>query len=168
MKRYFSDKSPNVKWNLGKSIGITFEDFVADIIKLQLKDFHPEIKVTQTNYVGDGGKDIIVTSKIDSFTVLGQTFSASGKKSFNVYFECKSTDDDVLRFDKISASYSRAHFQDIDYYVLITNSEILPQACWYISEELKSSNIKFVLIDGYLLGGLSLKPDNLQIFINKL
>ncbi len=152
MKKYFSNKSPNIKWKMGKSIGKPFEDFVADIIKLQLKDFHPEITVTQTNYIGDGGKDIIVTSKIDSFTVLGQTFTSSEKKSFNVYFECKSTDDDLLRFDKISASYSRAHFQDIDYYVLITNSEILPQACWYISEELKSNNIRFVLIDSYLLG----------------
>ena len=152
MKRYFNDKSPNIKWTLGKNLGKTFEDFVSDIIKLQLKDFHPEITVTQTNCVGDGGKDIVVTSKIDSFTVLGQTFTASGKKSFNVYFECKSTDDDILRFDKISSSYSRARFQDIDYYVLITNSEILPQACWYISEELKCNNIKFVLIDSYLLG----------------
>lgn len=113
MKRYFSNKSPNIKWKMGKSIGKTFEDFVADIIKLQLKDFHPEITVTQTNYIGDGGKDMIVTSKIESFTVLGQTFTSSEKKSFNVYFECKSTDDDLLRFDKISASYSRAHFQEI-------------------------------------------------------
>lgn len=152
MKRYFSDNSPNVKWTLGKSIGKTFEDYIADLIKQQLKDFHPKIKVTQTKYVGDGGKDIIVTSEIDSFTVLGQNFTSSGKKSFNVYFECKSTDDDVLRFDKISASSSRAQFQDVDYYVLVTNSEILPQACWYISEELKSYDIKFVLIDGYLLG----------------
>lgn len=152
MKRYFSDKSPNVKWTLGESIGKTFENFVANIIKLQLKDFHPKIKVTQTKCVGDGGKDIIVTSEIDNFTVLGQNFTSLGKKSFNVYFECKSTDDDVLRYDKISASSSRALFQDIDYYVLVTNSEILPQACWYISEELKSYNIKFVLIDSYLLG----------------
>lgn len=113
MKRYFSNKSPNTKWKMGKSIGKTFEDFVADIIKLQLKDFHPKITVTQTNYIGDGGKDMIVTSKIESFTVLGQTFTSSEKKSFNVYFECKSTDDDLLRFDKISASYSRTHFQEI-------------------------------------------------------
>lgn len=152
MKRHFNQKSPNLKWNLGENLGKTFENFLADIIKLQLKDFHPEINVTQTNCVGDGGKDIVVASKMDSFTVLGQTFTASGKKSFNVYFECKSTDDEILRFDKISSSYSRALFQDIDYYVLITNSEILPQACWYISEELKCNNIKFVLIDSYLLG----------------
>lgn len=46
MKRHFNQKSPNLKWNLGENLGKTFEDFVADIIKLQLKDFHPEINVT--------------------------------------------------------------------------------------------------------------------------
>lgn len=152
MKRYFNGKSPNIKWKLGENIGKNFEDFIADMIKMQLKDSHPQITVTQTNYIGDGGKDIIVTSELDCFSVLGQKFVSSGKKRFSIYFECKSTDDDVLRFDKISASYSRAQFQDIDYYVLVTNSEILPQACWYISEELNSRGIKFILIDSFLLG----------------
>ncbi len=152
MKRYYYEKSPNIKWKLGNNLGKPFEDIVADIIKLQLRDFHPKIKVIQTDYIGDGGKDIIVTSEIDSFFILGQKFTSSGKKKVNIYFECKSTDDDVLRYDKISSSSSRAQFQDIDYYVLVTNGEILPQACWYISEELASHDIKFKLIDSFLLG----------------
>ena len=152
MKRYFNEKSPNVKWKLGSNLGKPFEDIVADIIKLQLRDFHPKIKVMQTDYIGDGGKDIIVTSEIDSFIILGQKFTSSGKKKINIYFECKSTDDDVLRYDKISPSSSRAQFQDIDYYVLVTNGEVLPQACWYISEELANHGIKFILIDSFLLG----------------
>ena len=152
MKRYSITKSPNKKWTLGKNLGNAFEDFVANIIKLQLKDYHPKIKVAQTRRVGDGGKDIIVTSQIDNFSILGQQFSSCGKEVFSIYFECKSTDDDLLRFDKVSSSYSRVQFQNIDYYVLVTNSEITPQACWVISEDLNSYNIKFVLIDGYLLG----------------
>ena len=152
MKRYSITKSPNIKWILGKNIGNAFEDFVAGIIKLQLKDYHPQIKVVQTRRVGDGGKDIVVTSQIDNFSVLGQQFFSCGKETFNVFFECKSTDEDVLKFDKVSSSHSRVLFQNIDYYVLVTNSEITPQACWFISEELNTYDIKFMLIDGYLLG----------------
>lgn len=152
MKRYFDKASPNIKWDLGINLGKPFEEFVADIIKLQLQDFHPRIKVQQTSYCGDGGKDVIVTSEINNFTVLGQRFTCSGKKNITIFFECKSTDNDVLRYDKISSSSSRAQFQDIDYYVLVTNSTVLPQTCWYISEELSTYGIKFMLIDSFLLG----------------
>lgn len=152
MKRYYNQKSPNIQWKLGSYLGQPFEDFVSDIIKLQLHNFHPKIKVMQTVRNGDGGKDIVVTAETDSFIVLGQKFTSSGKKTIKIFFECKSTDEDVLRYDKISSSSSRAQFQDIDYYVLVTNSEVLPQSCWYISEELNNHGIKFVLIDSFLLG----------------
>ena len=74
MKRYFCEKSPNLKWNIGENIGKNFEDFVSDLIKMQLKNLHPQVKVIQTNQVGDGGKDIIVTAETDHLVILGQIF----------------------------------------------------------------------------------------------
>ena len=62
-------------------------------------------------------------------------------------------------------------FQDTekyDYYVLVTNSEILPQTYWYLTKSLERSNISFRLIDGYLLGMylLSLEDPKLQHALN--
>lgn len=152
MKRYFCEKSPNLKWNIGENIGKNFEDFVSDLIKMQLKNLHPQVKVIQTNQVGDGGKDIIVTAETDHLVILGQNFSSYDNKNIKIYFECKSTNDQILRYDKIAPSTSRVQFQNINYYVLVTNSEILPQSYWYIAEELASKEIKFKLIDSFLLG----------------
>lgn len=152
MKRYFCEKSPNLKWNIGENIGKNFEDFVSDLIKMQLKNLHPQVKVIQTNQVGDGGKDIIVTAETDHLVILGQNFSSYDNKNIKIYFECKSTNDQILRYDKIAPSTSRVQFQNINYYVLVTNSEILPQSYWYIAEELASKDIKFKLIDSFLLG----------------
>lgn len=165
MKRYNDNNSPNKEWKLGEYLGIPFENFVLNLIRSQLKKYHPNVQVNETPRVGDGGKDIIVLSDINQIEVLGQTFITKNN-SLKIYFECKSTDDNILRYDKISSSISRVQYESIDYYVLVTNSTILPQAYWYIMEEFKNSqnNIKFVLIDSFILGTCLLNSG----FIDKL
>lgn len=160
MKRYLNEQSPNVKWDLGANLGNPFENYVANLIVQQLKQFHPNVKVTQTVSVGDGGKDIVVVSYVDSIEIFGQKFYLSGKDNIKIFFECKSTNDDLLRFDKVVSSYIRSKDQDIDYYVLVTNSCILPKTHCLITEELALKNIKFMLIDGFILGKYISKTDN--------
>ena len=165
MRRYFSGKSPNLKWQMKTDLGQNFEDFIAKIITAQLRQFHPQVRVFQTRRVADGGKDVIVSSQIGALSILGQRFAANDGKGIQICFECKSTDSDILRYDKISSSSSRMQFQDTekyDYYVLVTNSEILPQTYWYLSKSLEKSGISFRLIDGFLLGTylLSLEDRN--------
>lgn len=167
MRRYFGGKSPNLKWRMGKDLGKNFEDFIAKIIMAQLDQLHPQVQVFQTRRVADGGKDIIVSSKINNLNILGQSFTSTNGSGIRICFECKSTDNNTLRYDKISSSSSRMQFDDIekyDYYVLVTNSEILPQTYWYLTKSLEKNNILFRLIDGYLLGTylLSLELPELQ------
>lgn len=155
MRRYSSGKSPNLKWQMEADLGKNFEDYIAKIITVQLRHLHPHVQILQTRRVADGGKDIIISSKINTLNILGQKFSSTNGKGIQICFECKSTDNNILRYDKISSSSSRMQFQGIekyDYYVLVTNSEILPQTYWYLSESLERSNILFRLIDGFLLG----------------
>ena len=69
MRRYFDDHTPNIKWNIGDNLGNKFEDFVANVIKMQLHDLHPQVKTIQTSRTADGGKDIIVTSEINDLVI---------------------------------------------------------------------------------------------------
>lgn len=171
MRRYFGGKSPNLTWQMEADLGQNFEDFIAKIITLQLHQLHPQVQVFQTRRVADGGKDVIVSSQINTLNILGQNFTSTNGKGIQICFECKSTDNNTLRYDKISSSSSRMQFQatdKYDYYVLVTNSEILPQAYWYLTKSLEKSNISFRLIDGYLLGTylLSLEEPELQHALN--
>ena len=171
MRRYSSGKSPNLTWQMEANLGQNFEDFVAKIIMAQLRQLHPQVQVFQTRRVADGGKDVIVSTKINTVNILGQSFTSFNGKGIQICFECKSTDNSILRYDKISSSSSRMQFQDTekyDYYVLVTNSEILPQTYWYLTKSLERSNISFRLIDGYLLGTylLSLEDPKLQHALN--
>ena len=81
MRRYFDDHTPNIKWNIGDNLGNKFEDFVADVIKMQLHDLHPQVKTIQTSRTADGGKDIIVTSEINDLIILGQRFVSFPQKT---------------------------------------------------------------------------------------
>lgn len=159
MRRYSADMSPNVCWNLNADLGINFENYVANLIVQQLSGYHPEVTVQQTKRVGDGGKDIVVISQKDSLEILGQKFYLNGKKEVKIFFECKSTNENVLRYEKIVSSSSRSKYHNIDYYVLVTNSSILPQTFYYISNDLLSKNIIFRLIDSYLLGAYISKTE---------
>ncbi len=154
MRRYSSGKSPNLKWKMGADLGNNFEDFIAKIITIQLRQLHPQVQIFQTRRVADGGKDIIVSAKVNTLSILGQKFTSTGGNGLQICFECKSTDNSILRYDKISSSSSRMQFEGTryDYYVLVTNSEILPQTYWYLAESLEKSGIFFRLIDGFLLG----------------
>lgn len=171
MRRYSSGKSPNLKWQLKADLGNNFEDFIVRIITIQLRQLHPQVQILQTRRVADGGKDIIVSSTINAVNILGQKFTSTGGNGIKICFECKSTDYDFLRYDKISSSCTRIQYEDIekyDYYVLVTNSEILPQAYWYLSQELEKSGISFRLIDSFLLGTyfLSFESPEIQYALN--
>ena len=163
MRRYSNGKSPNLKWQIKADLGKNFEDFIARIITMQLRPLHPQVQTLQTRRVADGGKDIIVSSTVNTLNVLGQKFTSTDGKGIKICFECKSTDYDILRYDKISPSSVRIQFEDTekyDYYVLVTNSEILPQAYWYLAELLEKSGISFRLIDSFLLGTYFLSLEN--------
>ena len=88
MKRYNNSSSPNKEWKINEYLGNPFEDFIHNIIRNQVKDLYPHVKVEETPRVSDGGKDIIVYSDLNQIEILGQTF-VSKNYSLIIYFECK-------------------------------------------------------------------------------
>ena len=139
---------------MGENLGKPFEDIVNKYI-LTLCKGNENVKIKQTPSVNDGGKDIILSFIGDSLNLFGITFKnqVKGKEKTTVYIECKSTDSEKLRREKFVPSIENAIHShcEIDYYVLLTNSVILAKDHYYAKQTLENKNIKFILMDEYIL-----------------
>lgn len=148
-------KSPNLLWNLNGMDGHEFENWMFNILtKILEKYFDKGVSIEQTPGSGDNGKDIIVKSSIGLKNVFCQDFCLKNKNSITIYFECKSTNNPKLVFDKVIGNVVNSKYDDIDYFVLITNATIIPDTYYKIYMELKQGRqegIEFVLVDQYLL-----------------
>lgn len=145
-------KSPNLLWNLNGMDGHEFENWMFNILtKILEKYFDKGVSIEQTPGSGDNGKDIIVKSMISLKNVFCQDFRLKNKNSITIYFECKSTNNPKLVFDKVIGNVVNSKYDGIDYFVLITNATIIPDTYFKIYMELKQEDIEFVLVDQYLL-----------------
>lgn len=146
----------NVYWTLGDKVGNPFEDSIYNVLLTELKPFlYKGMKIKQTPRKCDGGKDIIIEFSCQTINLFGISFSKVEKETATIYIECKSTNScKPLRREKFMTSIDKGSKKDIDFYVLLTNSKIIP-IDYYDAEELLASRgnngIKFVLIDQYLV-----------------
>ena len=161
-KKHLIGNQHNLPWDLGDSLGCAFEDNIYTIITNELSVyFRLGLRIEQTPRSNDGGKDIVITSPVNIKSLLGIPIHKHGKDSITIHIECKSTNYPNLRFEKIIPSAVKNKREKIDYFILITNSEILPYTYHLIKEEL-GDNIEFILIDQYLLAkALKNKYDSL-------
>nr|WP_301863148.1 AAA family ATPase [Methanobrevibacter smithii] len=152
----------NVSWNLANTTGYEFEDKIYKIALKELKQYLLEDKMTveQTRRSNDGGKDIVIISKTD-FVLFGISFELEGKDKITIYLETKSTDKQ-LRFEKAIGNIVRSKYDKIDYFALVTNSTINPNAYYLFEHEFHDST-QFVLIDQYFLAK-SINSKHLDIF----
>lgn len=141
----------NVSWKLANTTGYEFEDKIYKIALKELKQYLLEDKMTveQTCRSNDGGKDIVIISKTD-FVLFGISFELEGKDKITIYLETKSTDKQ-LRFEKAIGNIVRSKYDKIDYFALVTNSTINPNAYYLFEHEFPDST-QFVLIDQYFFG----------------
>lgn len=145
-------KSPNLLWNLNGMDGQEFEEWIYNIsTKILKRYFDKGVTIEHTPLSGDNGKDFIIQSRIDLKNIFCQNFYLKNKERITIYFECKSTDNPKLIFDKVIANVTNSKYDGIDYFVLITNATIIPNTYYKIYMELKMQNIEFVLVDQYLL-----------------
>lgn len=151
-KTYSVGNNHNMLWLMGENLGKPFEDIINKYI-LTLCKGNENVNIKQTPYVNDGGKDIILSFIGDSLTIFGVTYKNQGKEKTTVYIECKSTDSEKLRWEKFVPSIENVinSHSEIDYYVLLTNSAILAKDHYYAKQTLENKNIKFILIDEYIL-----------------
>lgn len=146
----------NVYWNLGDKAGNPFEDSIYNILIEAFKPFlYKNMKIKQTPRKGDGGKDIIIEFSCQTINLFGVSLSKAEKETATIYIECKSTNSSKpLRREKFMTSIEKGSKEDIDFYVLLTNSKIIPIDYYDVEELLVSrgnNSIKFVLIDQYLI-----------------
>lgn len=161
-KKHLIGNQHNLPWDLGDSLGNAFEDNIYTIITNELSIyFDSGLRIEQTPRSNDGGKDIVITSPVNIKSLLGISLHKRGKDFITIHIECKSTNYPNLRFEKIIPSAVKNKRKKIDYFILVTNSEILPYTYHLVKEEL-GDNIEFILIDQYLLAkALKNKHDSL-------
>ncbi|MDR1002551.1 MAG: ATP-binding protein [Oscillospiraceae bacterium] len=166
--------SPNQIWELENSLGLEFENWIYQAISKEISPyFEKGTRIEKTPSSNDGGKDIIISSPVDILSMLGQSFYMNGKSKIKIYIECKSTNQNSLQFEKIIGNISKVKDDEIDFFVLVTNSCIIPITYYRINEELKTCGTKFILVDQYLLAKYLVKmelanPSKIPLYCGKL
>lgn len=141
----------NQDWNLDKDLGHGFEDYIYKIIvKVLGATFSSNIDVYQTKPTRDGGRDVIIEST-KKFELFGIDFSLKGKDKIKIYIECKSTNQDIVSYDKFAKNVIIAGQDKVDYLLLVTNKTITPHTFYSACENASKSGYEFILIDQYIL-----------------
>ena len=143
----------NLYWNIDHFLGDEFENIIYKIIITEFKArLYKDIKIEHTPQKNDGGKDIIIEFSSQSLNLFDIVFYKEEKAKAKIYIECKSSNSrQALRREKFLPSIQKGMKTKADYYVLLTNSKINPIDYYDAEQLLNSENIKFVLIDQYLL-----------------
>jgi hypothetical protein len=147
-----NNKNMLQNWDLGDSLGNGFENHIIGVLKKQLEPyFSKKVRLHSTPKTRDDGKDAIITSNVDLKGILKQTFRLDGKDEIKIFIECKSSNNNRISHGKIIDSVSRISHENIDYYVLVTNTSITPNTYYIIDKMLSVKGIKFLLVDQPIL-----------------
>lgn len=145
-------KANSQPWKLRDYLGAGFETHLYQVLSsLLVPYFKQGATITQTSSSRDDGKDIIVESPVELKSFMGFSFSLRGKEKIKIYLECKSSNFGNISFNQFAGNLSRVKDDNIDYYVLITNTSISPYSFYQFQTELKQKGIMFYLFDQLLL-----------------
>lgn len=152
-KRYFiNNKLNNLLWELGDLLGNGFESHIVEVIKKQLLPYYDRgVSLTSTSRTRDDGKDIVISSKIDLLDIIENNFYIGNLDTMKIYIECKSSNKGPISFNDITGNIDRISKDKINYFVLITNTTIMPYTYYILENKCKRLNIKFMLVDQYIL-----------------
>lgn len=139
-------------WNLGSYLGAKFETHIYQMLSSLLSPYIKfGVTITQTPSSRDDGKDIVIESPIALQSVMGLSFCLRGKDKIRIYVECKSSNNGPIPYNQFAGNFSRVKDDNIDYYVLVTNTTISPYSFYQFKTELEQNGIVFYLIDQLLL-----------------
>ena len=142
-------------WDLGPYLGARFETHLYQVLSSVLTPYFKQgVTITQTSSSRDDGKDIIVESPVELESFMGFSFPLRGKEKIKIYLECKSSSCGNIPYNQFAGNLSRVKDDNIDYYVLITNTTITPYSFYQFRTELEQKGIIFYLFDQLLLGRL--------------
>ena len=140
-------RSPNAVGlsSIGLS-GFEFEDRVFGVLAAALSDERDHVRLWQTPRTGDGGKDIIVESKIP-IDILGLRAVPKREDGMRVYVECKATESGRLRLEAFAKNFLQTREESFDYFVLATNGAITPHAFHVTFEAFRDNGVTFLVAD---------------------
>lgn len=140
------------KWYMGDLLGLGFENHIFNVLSVDLEKYYDSgAKIYQTPKARDNGKDIIIESPVSLLDVFGRNFYIKDASALKIYIECKSSDNSKISYNSFAGNLSRIREDNVGYYVLVTNSTIVPFSYYQFKKEAKAMGIEFILIDQYLL-----------------
>lgn len=140
------------EWNLDNNLGLGFENHIFNILSMEMRKYYDlGAEIHRTPKVRDNGKDIIIESPISLENILGTNFYLKDQKPLRIYIECKSSNLNKIPYNSFAGNLSRIKEENVGYYVLVTNTTIVPFSYYQFREEAEKLGIEFVLIDQYLL-----------------
>lgn len=139
------------KWYLGKQKGIPFEKHMHRVLQRHMEEYNGKVLVYETPSSRDDGKDIIIKASTDIHNLMGHNFYLRGRSEITIYVECKSSDNDDISWNQLAGNIARVENDNIQYYVVVTNTTLAPYTYYQFAKNTKERNIDFYLIDQTLL-----------------
>lgn len=149
------------KWNLGKQKGIPFEEHICRVLKRHMEEYKGKVLVYETPSSRDDGKDIIIKASTDIHNLMGHNFYLRGRSEITIYVECKSSDNDNISWNQLAGNIARVENDNIQYYIVVTNTTLVPYTYYQFAKNTKERNIDFYLVDQTLLSPYLSEQDSL-------
>lgn len=147
---YVTPNENNRTWKLD-NLGFGFEDHIVAVIENALRSYYQKgLTIEPTPMTNDQGKDIIVRSPV-SFSLFGKRFRIKSGKEMTIYLEIKSSHQKSVSLDHFAKNILAANRGKIDYFVLITNSTVVPYSYCELDRNATENNYDFYLVDQHIL-----------------
>lgn len=138
-------------WSLKEWIGISFEKHLYQVLSHHMEKYDGNVLVYDTPSSRDDGKDIIIESFVDIHDLMGHNFYLRGRTKIKIYIECKTSTNNKISWNQLAGNIARVENDDIQYYVVVTNTTLVPYTFYQFAKAAKERNIEFLLIDQSLL-----------------
>lgn len=149
--QYINKTNFSKEWLLGKWIGIPFEEHIYHVLCRYMERYNGEVRIYSTPTSRDDGKDIIIESTIDIKDLMGHNFYLRGRTKIKIYIECKTSNGNKISWNQLAGNVARVENDDIQYYVVVTNTTLVPYTFYQFEKALMDKNIEFLLVDCALL-----------------
>ena len=138
----------SIKWDLGNLLGNGFENHIFNVLSKNMEEYFKHgATIEHTSASRDHGKDIIIQASFSLENILGINFYIRDKEKLKIYIECKSSNKDKITYNSFAGNLSRIKGENVGYYVLITNTTIVPFSYYQFKEDAAKEGIEFILIE---------------------
>ena len=159
--QYINQINITKNWSLKKWIGMPFERHLYYVLSHHMEKYNGDVLVYDTPSSRDDGKDIIIESTIDIYDLMGHNFYLSGRTKIKIYVECKTSNNNKISWNQLAGNIARVENDDIQYYVVATNTTLVPYTFYQFAKAAKEHDINFFLIDQSLLTPYLIQEDAL-------